>query len=74
VVWNDGRLGQIQDDMDSLGIARMGVEVAPFDFGHFAPDHEAEYALCDGDPEGLVERARGAGKPTLIEIREDVAG
>ena len=71
VVWNNGRLGQIQDDMDSLGIPRTGVEVAPLDFAHFAPAHGAEYALCDGDLEALVERAQKAGKPTLIEIRED---
>ena len=71
IVWNNGRLGQIQDDMDSLGIPRTGVEVAPLDFAHFAPAHGAEYALCDGNLEALIERAHGAGKPTLIEIRED---
>lgn len=71
IIWNNGRLGQIQDDMDALDIPRTGVEVAPLDFRHFAPAHGADYALCDGDLEALLERARKAEKPTLIEIREE---
>ncbi len=72
VIWNNGRLGQIQDDMDGLNIPRTGVEVAPLDFAAFATAHGADYALCpqEDDLPDLIARARKATGPTLIEIRE----
>jgi thiamine pyrophosphate-dependent acetolactate synthase large subunit-like protein len=73
IVWNNRRLGQIQDDMDASGIPRTGVQVDPPDFEVFAKAHGADYidgTRSNADFTAMVDGARDKGKPLLIEIAE----
>ena len=72
VVWENGGLKQIQDDMDSRAIARVGVEGPNPDFVRLA-----EACGCHGTrPDGraafqqAVTEALAADRPTLIVVRE----
>ena len=72
IVWENGGLKQIQDDMDSRDIARVGVEGANPDFLLLA-----QACGCYGERPGdagafrdAVATALAADRPTLIAIRE----
>ena len=75
IIWENGGLKQIQDDMDSRGIPRVGVEGINPDFVALAkachchgtaPGSEAEFR------DAFVE-ALGADRPTVIVVREGEA-
>jgi thiamine pyrophosphate-dependent acetolactate synthase large subunit-like protein len=73
IVWENGGLKQIQDDMDSRNIERVGVEGANPDFLMLA-----EACGCHGErPAGLdtfkqsVAAALKADRPTLIAVAEN---
>ncbi len=73
VVWNNRRLGQIQDDMDESGIPRTGVVVSPPDFDLFARAHGTTYTNMGSSNRSIsaiVEEAHTSGTPALIEIAE----
>lgn len=72
IIWDNGGLKQIQDDMDARGIARVGVEGANPDFVGLAeacgcfgaiPESEAEF-------KSSFSRALCAERPTVIVVRE----
>ena len=72
IIWENGGLKQIQDDMDSRGIPRVGVEGINPDFVALAkacrchgtaPGNEAEFR------DAFVE-ALSADRPTVIVVRE----
>jgi thiamine pyrophosphate-dependent acetolactate synthase large subunit-like protein len=75
VVWNNGGLGQIAQDMDRRQIPRLGVEIAPPDFARLAQGYGAAYRRPPTLAElagALAEAAAQAG-PTLIEITPEAA-
>ena len=72
VLWENGGLKQIQDDMNARGVPRVGVE-------GINPDFEALAKACHCDgvrPNSLAEFARAftealeKSKPTLIVVQE----
>ena len=72
VIWENGGLKQIQDDMDSRAISRVGVEGINPDFVALAkachchgaaPQDEAEFRDAFG-------KALAADRPTVIVVRE----
>jgi 5-guanidino-2-oxopentanoate decarboxylase len=78
VVWNNGALGQIRDDMQSAGIPPVGVIALNPDFLAVARAFGAA-AIRAAGPAALTEgiqRALGGNGPTLIEAVESdfVAG
>ena len=73
VVWNNRRLGQIQDDMDDSGIPRVGVVVSPPDFDLFARAHGATYTeigSSNRSMKSVMEDAHASGVPAVIEVAE----
>ncbi len=73
IIWNNRRLGQIQDDMDDSGIPRVAVQVAPPDFDLFARAHGATYTNTGSSNRSMIsvmEEARDSGVPALIEVSE----
>ena len=75
IIWENGGLKQIQDDMDQRDIARVGVEGMNPDFVALAkachchgvaPSNEAELATA-------LREAFAADRPTVILVREDDA-
>ncbi len=75
VIWENGGLKQIQDDMDSRGIARVGVEGINPDFVGLA-----QACRCHGtQPQSPEEfetafaKALQADRPSVIVVREDEA-
>jgi len=76
VLWNNEGLGQIRDDMVASGIPETGVKARNPDFLALA----RAYGCGAERPENLpalsqaVTRALAAGRPTLIEVRPDIAG
>jgi 5-guanidino-2-oxopentanoate decarboxylase len=70
LVWNNGALGQIRDDMVGAGIAPTGVVGENPDFVALARAYGAAAARVE-NPEALsaaLTAALDAGRPTLIEI------
>lgn len=72
IIWDNGGLKQIQDDMDGRGIARVGVEGENPDFVRLA-----EACGCFGaSPKSALEfkdsflSALDADRPTVIVVRE----
>lgn len=72
IIWENGGLGQIRDDMDDRGIPRVGVEGINPDFVALAkachchgvaPGSEAEFREAFG-------KALAADRPTVIVVRE----
>ena len=75
VVWENGGLKQIQDDMDSRGIERAGVEGANPDFLLLAEACGC-YGARPADREAFkaaLAAALAADRPTLIAVRENDA-
>jgi thiamine pyrophosphate-dependent acetolactate synthase large subunit-like protein len=69
VVWNNGALGQIRDDMRAAGIAPIGVVARNPDFAALASAYDAGSARVHS-PAALTEELRAALNrpgPTLIE-------
>jgi thiamine pyrophosphate-dependent acetolactate synthase large subunit-like protein len=72
IVWNNQRLGQIQDDMDRLGIPRLGVEIEPPSLELVARAHGAAY-VAPADLESFktaLTTALSAPQPIVIEMTE----
>lgn len=70
IIWNNGGLGQIADDMDRRDIPRLGVEIRPPDFAALAQGYGAGYSRV-GEVSALgpaLAAALGALRPTVIEI------
>ena len=73
IVWENGGLKQIQDDLDARGIHRVGVEGANPDFALLARAcgcHAARPESADGF-KAAIAAALAASKPTLIAVAED---
>ena len=75
VIWENGGLKQIQDDMDLRDIARVGVEGINPDFVALAKAcHCHGVAPSDGaELTSTLHDAFAADRPTLIRVREDDA-
>ena len=73
VIWENGGLKQIQDDMDSRDIERVGVEGANPDFLMMAKacGCNAERPKDMDGFKGSLRAAFEAKKPTLIAVREN---
>lgn len=73
IVWENGGLKQIQDDLDARGIHRVGVEGANPDFALLARAcgcHAARPESAE-DLKAAVAAALAASRPTLIAVAED---
>jgi thiamine pyrophosphate-dependent acetolactate synthase large subunit-like protein len=73
IIWNNRRLGQIQDDMDDSGIPRVAVQIDPPDFDLFARAHGATYTNTESSNrsiKSIMEDARDSGTPAVIEVAE----
>ncbi len=72
IVWNNHRLGQIQDDMDRLNIARIGVEIEPPSLELIAKAHGAGY-VAPADIaafKAALKDALETPRPVVIEMRD----
>jgi len=70
IVWNNGALGQIRDDMRAAGIAPIGVVARNPDFVALAHACGAA-AVQVRDPKALAQALRSAMAhpgPTLLEV------
>lgn len=74
IVWNNAALAQIRDDMNDAGVAPVGVEATPPDccalaraFGWSAVSLKSADAAQE-----TIREAIDSGKPTLIEVSEDL--
>lgn len=73
IIWENGGLKQIQDDLDSRGIHRVGVEGSNPDFLMLARAcraHAVRPDSLDGFADA-VTRALGASGPTIIAVVEE---
>ena len=72
IVWENGGLKQIQDDLDSRGIHRVGVEGSNPDFVMLARACQARGVRPDSLDEfaDTVIQALGASGPTIIVVEE----
>ena len=72
VIWENGGLKQIQDDMDSRNIRRVGVEGINPDFIAMARACHCHGVRLDkpGDIVGEFKRALGRNRPTVIVVEE----
>lgn len=73
ILWNNGVLKQICDDMDLRDIARVGVEGMNPDFAMLARSCHCHAAAPDSEDafRAAFADALAADRPTLIDIRED---
>lgn len=73
IIWENGGLKQIQDDMDARGIERVGVEGGNPDFLLLAKacGCEARRATSAQSFQESVETALEGTRPTLIVVKED---
>ena len=73
VIWNNGALRQIRDDMDEMGIPRIGVDLHNPDFVALAEAFGARGrrpASVD-ELESALAESLDAGVPTLIDVHQD---
>jgi len=73
IIWDNGGLKQIQDDMDMRGISRVGVEGANPDFAALARACRCDGLVADSEA-SLIDAFRAAfsaGRPTVIVVREN---
>ncbi len=72
IIWENGGLKQIQDDLDSRGIHRVGVEGSNPDFLMLARACHVHAVRPNSlaDFEGAVIQALGAPRPTIIAVEE----
>ena len=72
VIWDNGGLKQIQDDMDSRGIKRVGVEGINPDFVMLARACHCHGVRCQSTEEfkNAIEQALQVDRPTVIVISE----
>ena len=72
ILWNNGGLKQIQDDMKARGIPLVGVTGPNPDFQALARSCGCHASMVDSETglRGTLEEAFAADRPTLIEIRE----
>jgi thiamine pyrophosphate-dependent acetolactate synthase large subunit-like protein len=73
VLWDNGGLKQIQDDMDRDGFPRVGVDGINPDFSLLARSMHchAEEPSSISDFQRAIQTALAADRPTLITVRED---
>jgi len=73
VLWDNGGLKQIQDDMDRGGIPRVGVDGINPDFSLLARSMHchAEEPSSISDFQRAIQTALATDRPTLITVRED---
>ncbi len=72
IIWENGGLKQIQDDLDSRGIHRVGVEGSNPDFLMLARAcraHAVRPDSLDGFADAVIQ-ALGASRPTIIAVEE----
>ena len=72
IIWENGGLKQIQDDLDNRGIHRVGVEGSNPDFLMLARAcraHGVRPDSLDGFAEAVIQ-ALGASGPTIIAVEE----
>ncbi len=72
IIWENGGLKQIQDDLDSRGIHRVGVEGSNPDFLMLARAchaHAVRPDSLDGFADAVIE-ALEASRPTIIAVEE----
>ena len=72
IIWENGGLKQIQDDLDSRGIHRVGVEGSNPDFLMLARAcraHAVRPDSLDGFADAVTQ-ALGASRPTIIAVEE----
>ncbi len=74
VVFNDGRLNRIRLQQLATHGRTESVDVLNPDFAAFADAVGAGYERVDGDAEGTLRRALGAGRPTIVEVLLDDSG
>jgi 5-guanidino-2-oxopentanoate decarboxylase len=74
IIWENGGLKQIQDDLDARGIERVGVEGANPDFELLARAFGCHAVRPDGLEafQAAVVRAFQSKKPTVITVHEEV--
>ena len=72
IIWQNGGLKQIQDDMDSRNIKRVGVEGINPDFITLAKGCHCHATHCQStdDFKSAIETALSADRPTVILIDE----
>ncbi len=68
VVFNDGRLNRIRLQQLATHGRTESVDVLNPDFAAFADAVGAGHERVDGDAEGTLRRALGAGRPTIVEV------
>ena len=73
IIWENGGLKQIQDDMDAVDISRVGVEGVNPDFVSLAKACHCEGIYADTKAKFIegVKRALEVSVPTLILVREN---
>ncbi|MXZ81830.1 MAG: 5-guanidino-2-oxopentanoate decarboxylase [Gammaproteobacteria bacterium] len=73
IIWENGGLKQIQDDMDGRGIPRVGVEGINPDFPALARACHCHGVRCSGpdDAAAAFLQALERDRPTVIVIEED---
>ena len=75
VIWNNGALRQIRDDMDAMGIPRTGVDLHNPDFVALAEAFGARGrrpASAD-ELESALAESLDAGVPTVIDVHQDAS-
>jgi thiamine pyrophosphate-dependent acetolactate synthase large subunit-like protein len=75
IIWENGGLKQIQDDMDSRDIQRVGVEGINPDFAALAKACHCEASVPKSEKafRNAFAAALQADRPTVIVVREDAA-
>jgi thiamine pyrophosphate-dependent acetolactate synthase large subunit-like protein len=75
IIWENGGLKQIQDDMDSRDIQRVGVEGINPDFAALAKACHCEASVPKSEKafRNAFAVALLADRPTVIVVREDAA-